>query len=318
MELDDVINYVRYLGKEGSRKRMLGIIKHLANQKGTTRIARLFINEWNLSGREVNDAVPGKIIPKELPDGRDLAKCNNNLAFHNYVSDMTAILSVDGWEEAAETLRQCPFISIVVSKALDSLKRSPRLGAVVLYAKPQDKMPQGYLYTIQPTAFLDEGLKDLVFQELEEITGLPDKRLVIWKDDIFAFQEFAYLRSNLEKRWMIEVQRTSTGRHLLQVDALAKKFTGNKGKFCKRAFVSTWLSSPGSPSWEPLRHLSILCKMAMEYVIASHPHGLVNKVTTKLQKKLVEEEWPKKFKAKVGWLPNDDEDDDAGVSEDES
>merc|ERR1712168_1142602 len=101
------------------------------------------------------------------------------------------------------------------------------------------------------------------------------------------------MKSDLEKRWVIEAQRMSTGKFLLQMDELAKKLTGKK--FCKRGSISAWL---GTAKATPLRHLSVLCKMVMEYVIATSPFKcLVYTGTNKLRRRLIEEEWPKKFKA---------------------
>merc|ERR1719334_2763017 len=66
MELDDVVEYIRDLVKDGDRAKKMRIFQSFAGDPRNHQITPIFAHEWEVSEREMIDYSKGKKIPKKI------------------------------------------------------------------------------------------------------------------------------------------------------------------------------------------------------------------------------------------------------------
>ena len=179
-------------------------------------------------------------------------------------------------------------ISVAVGEALDPSKPRRTLGAVAFFVKWNEKSRVGKLYFIQPSV-CGEDLCRTMFRDLEDILDPSNKkRILLFTDSIFDYDEFRFLRDRLDDRWILDASRmVATQGRPATMDVLCEAVTG--GIMCNRTRQTMW-SRPGGQV--ALQHLGIRCVVVMEYAIRDRMLGTL--VVDELRKSLTAE-WQAKF-----------------------
>ena len=265
--------------------------------------------------------------------------CASNPTLHSLVGppSLHLVTNAAQWDDAARTLRDAGLVSLFVDAAFDPMSTASKktttpeerpenkLGAVAFFCRRDEHAEIGNLYYFIPAVLKQQQLRphidlnhdndddeaaSFLHRILDDLQALlhprQGKRILIYSDSIFEFEELAFLRERLKERWLLDVCRTTSGgmddgmmtttagvgvasNHdmpPLWMDELCRLVTDDA--MCERGKLCTWTT----PVDICLRHLGMRCMLLMEYVIR---YVDLNSEETQRNRQRMVQAWERKF-----------------------
>lgn len=260
IERNEIILYFEEYVKNGDRDLAERALNALVTPFAS--LAAFLESKWNVANALTKKSIRSNMT-KSLP--LTAQKCNDNADLHALVGQAGThhISDLVQWQEASSKMRKSGIISIAIGEALSPTSPKRTLGAVAFFCKWDEKSRVGNLYFIQPS-LCGEDLCETIFHELEDILQPSSKKkILLFTDSVFEIQEFAFLKQQLDQRWILDSSRMiPTNGRPATMEALCEAVTG--ASMCNRTRQTLW-SLPGGQV--ALQHLGIRCVIVMEYAI---------------------------------------------------